>query len=36
MQIPAKHVQLYNYWLDDGFCFPYNTDQIFESLVKLN
>ena len=33
---PSTHVQSYNDWLTDGFKVPYDTDQIFESLMKLN
>ena len=33
---PSMHVQSYNDWLTEGFNFPYHTDQIFESLMKLN
>ena len=33
---PSMHVQSYNDWLTEGFNFPYDTDRIFESLMKLN
>ena len=33
---PSMHVQSYNDWLSEGFNMPYDTDQIFESLMKLN